>query len=577
MISEATQRNWKKLNIQTTQGKLTSRANKKLSQRNFIPTEYISHPENLGFIQNLLNLSRQNKWEINNILLSLAINMLTKSCIISKKHVQQVLEEYPFAHLPEICAMHIPEDEIDLLGLVYQSLKKEGDKNKGGSYYTPPPIVQEMVFDCDLTPHQIVLDPCCGSGIFLTQINNASPQQLYGVDIDSIAVMIAKINLLLKFKDFSFSPQIYCMNFLEEKSLSLLPHPLHDMSFDYIITNPPWGADANSNTTVQEISSGETFSYFLVSSFWKLKEQGRLKFLLPESILNVKTHKDIRQFILSHGNFSKITIYKNIFSKVTTNFLSIEIEKAPSKKEVSINSQGSIRTISTDQFLSTENYVFSFLTGKDLDIIKSTQSQGYYTLHNSLWALGIVTGNNKEKLFDENYPGTEEIYTGKEVQSYTLKPAKKFLFYDRNNLQQVAKEDFFRASEKLIYKFISKKLMFAYDKEQRLVLNSANILIPNIPTMSIKTVMTFLNSELYQYLYIKLFGESKILKGNLQELLFPKLTPEEDNILTRKADHILDGDFTAIQTSNDFIYKYFNITKEQQKYIQEIIYGKIIY
>ncbi|MEG0837450.1 MAG: hypothetical protein RSF35_05935, partial [Akkermansia sp.] len=131
MISEATQRNWKKLNIQTTQGKLTSRANKKLSQRNFIPTEYISHPENLGFIQNLLNLSHQNKWELNNILLSLAINMLTKSCIISKKHVQQVLEEYQFAHLPEICAMHIPEDEIDLLGLVYQSLKKEGDKNRG--------------------------------------------------------------------------------------------------------------------------------------------------------------------------------------------------------------------------------------------------------------------------------------------------------------------------------------------------------------------------------------------------------------------------------------------------------------
>lgn len=40
--------------------------------------------------------------------------------------------------------------------------------------------------------------------------------------------------------------------------------------------------------------------------------------------------------------------------------------------------------------------------------------------------------------------------------------------------------------------------MFAYDDTSSLFLNSANILIPNIPGMSTKTVLAFLNSSLYR-------------------------------------------------------------------------------
>ena len=41
--------------------------------------------------------------------------------------------------------------------------------------------------------------------------------------------------------------------------------------------------------------------------------------------------------------------------------------------------------------------------------------------------------------------------------------------------------------------------------------------------MSVKTVMAFLNSELYSYFYRKLFGEVKVLKGNLINLPFARI------------------------------------------------------
>ena len=186
-----------------------------------------------------------------------------------------------------------------------------------------------------------------------------------------------------------------------------------------------------------------------------------------------------------------------------------------------------------------------------------------------------MTGDNKNKLFQTPSENMEKIYTGKEIQQFTLKPAKNYLIYDRKNLQQVASDEIYRANEKLVYKFISNKLIFAYDDSQSLFLNSANILIPKIPSMDIKTVMAFLNSELFQFLYMKLFGEIKILKNNLIELLFPQLTDEENNYLKNLVEKILDGNIEKIFEIDKFIFEFYNISASQENYIRSVVNGKI--
>lgn len=574
-ISDATLRNWEKLNTGTN-GRLTTRANKRKSKKRVLPMEYISNEDNIAFIQNTLDYIDENSIDIMSAILSLGISLLKKANIYNHRHVKTTLEEYAsIAVIDELVSSNLPTNEFDILGLIYQSYLQEGKKNIIGSYYTPQKIVYNMTKDFDLSNGALFFDPCCGSGAFLLTVSANEPNQIFGVDKDKVAVLISKINLLLKYKDKEFFPQVYCIDFLMDRSI-MQQHPIFEKKFDYIATNPPWGA-VNSKSNIYAITSKETFSYFFVKAFEQLKENGTIKFLFPEAILNVKVHKDIRQFILDHAGLVSITIYDDRFSGVTTKYIDIECGNGAYKNSFNVYTGSKKRTVEMKTVQETENLVFNLLSDYDLSIIKLVKSIGKYSLQNSIWALGIVTGDNKSKLFSEYHDGMERIYTGKEIQPYVLRPAKNYILYDRANLQQVAKEEIYRAPEKLVYKFISNKLVFAYDNSASLFLNSANILIPNIPSMSIKSVMAFLNSSLFQFMYIKLFGEVKILKGNLIELPFPELSTTDNAKITSLVDELLGGNSAKREEIENYIFSFYGLTNEQITHVRIILNGNVDY
>ena len=560
-ISNATVKNWEKLNTKPAE-RLTARANKKNSSKKFVPTEYFADTKNISFVQNLIDYIDSKNFNISSVIFSLATNLLTKNNLQNKSHIQATLTEYANIEIiPEIFKINLPENEIDILGIIYQSYLNEGKKNIIGSYYTPKKIVESMIKNFNFSSGQNFLDPCCGSGAFLISIPAKNPEQIFGIDNDKIAVMIAKVNLLIKYKNFKFIPQIYCKDFLQENNF--------DKKFDYISTNPPWGAVTKNS------QSKESFSDFFIKSFQLLKNDGTIKFLFPESVLNVATHKDFRKFILENTDLIKITKYDDFFSGVTTKYVDIECKNKSDAKNFYFFYRDKNQKINIETIYATKNLNFNFLSDKDISIINSVKSKGKFSLEKSIWALGIVTGDNKNKLFQTPSENMEKIYTGKEIQKFSLKPAKNYIVYDRKIFQQVASDKIYRADEKLVYKFISKKLIFAYDNTKSLFLNSANILIPKIPSMDIKTVIAFLNSILFQFLYMKLFGEIKILKNNLIELPFPQLTDEENNFLKNLVEKILDGDIEKIFEIDKFIFEFYNISASREKYIRSVVSGKI--
>lgn len=568
-ISVATARNWERLNVDIS-GKLAKRANKQMSQKHFLPVEYIDNQKNLQIITKIVNDIFNNGTDTYSAIYTIAVKQLIQANIYWLPHVQKVLSEYEYKIDEFLYNSDIPTKERDLLGVVYQSLSLEGEKNQKGSYYTPKKVVQNMISCVFLEKGQKFLDPCCGSGSFLLSVS-AEPNQLYGMDNDYIAVFICKINLLLKFKDKIFIPQIYYGDFLQN-NLFNINIPIFNEQFEYIVTNPPWGAVCE-NSLICEITSKESFSYFYVKAFSMLKEKGCIRFLFPESILNVKAHRDIREFMLTHGNIDSITLYDGMFSGVTTKYIDIQVSKNEPSHKINVYSTKSLFCVDRNNFYNTENLVFNFQSDIDSEIVNLVKQQGEHTLKESLWALGIVTGNNREKLLNESTETSEAIYTGKEIMPYLLKKPTKYIEYNRHSFQQVAREDIYRAEEKLVYKFISNKLVFAYDNNQSLFLNSANVLIPKIPNMSIKTVMAFLNSELYQYLYLVLFSEIKILKGNLLELPFANISPEKDEELSFYVDKIILGDEFYHNDIQNVIYDIFKISKTQRKHIKEKLNG----
>ena len=77
--------------------------------------------------------------------------------------------------------------------------------------------------------------------------------------------------------------------------------------------------------------------------------------------------------------------------------------------------------------------------------------------------------------------------------------------------------------------------------------------------MSIKTVLAFINSELFNFYYTKRYDDVKILKSNLMSLPFPKITAEQDQALSAMVDKVLNGDEQYISAIDEFIYNLYQI------------------
>lgn len=565
-ISAATVRNWNKL-CPNPQGKLQSRANKTRSSKRFIPVERLANSESQYWIENLISRFHKKNYDIESILLTLSLNIFRKHHIDKQLNVQDFLSEHSKLQIIEsLIDIDVPE-ELDILGTVYQSYLTEGTKNALGSYYTPPALARKIVSSMAFSAEGRLLDPCCGSGAFLISAPELDPAAIVGLELDPTAAMIAKANLLLAYPGCCFTPQVFICDFLEPDLMAT--NQLNSLGrFDLIATNPPWGAAVGACQT-------ESSTNFFIKSLSLLKNDGAVNFLFPVSVLNVKAHKAFRQFLLENELLRRIHVFDARFSGVLTKFASISADRRPKLDGITFTDGHTTASIDVSEARTSANCTFTMVSNLDAGIISKIRSKAPLNLKNSRWALGIVTGDNKNKLHEAPGPHEEPIYTGKEIQPFVLKQPSKYILFDRSRLQQVARDEFYRAPEKLVYKFITKKLMFAYDDTRSLCLNSANILIPKIDGMSIKSVMAFLNSTLYQYLYIKLFNELKILKGNLQELPFPVLSQSENEQLTELVNHALRKDANAVPSINEWVYQYYALNNSEISHITETVDGTI--
>lgn len=569
-ISNATERNWKRL-YTTSDNKLQSRANKTRSTKKIIPLDRITCKTSVVRISDILEKIKQRNVEIGVALYSLCKDLFRYHRILQRDNVKNFLKEYDYLDRKDLsfCESEIFR-EFDVLGTIYQSYLKEGFKNIHGSYYTCELVVKKILTDVHIDSDKRFLDPACGSGAFMISLETENPENIYGVDIDEVAVMLAKANMIARFKDFDFKPNVFLADFLSDTTGYGLDS---EGGFDYICTNPPWGAIVASSKVNLTITS-ESSALFYLKATSMLKDKGMVNMLMPSSILNVKVHEEFRKHILENFRLLEIKVFDNLFAGVTTSFAAIKSTKGIPNENILYCQNGKEVTVPISSFNLDEALRFNCITSRDKIIINKIKSKGCLNLSESHWALGIVTGDNENKLRKSPNPGDEKIYTGKEICPYVLKPPKFFIQFDRSQLQQVARDEYYRAREKLVYKFVGKKLAFAYDNTGSLFLNSANILIPRIPGISTRTTLAFLNSRLFQYLYIVLFNEIKILKGNLIQLPFPNLNSTQDSELSSLVDACLKGDSFAHDRIQHWLKNYYDLTDKEVEHIDGVINGK---
>lgn len=577
-------------------GRLNSRANKKYSNKISIPEEYSTNQTFLAIIEELIERVKVDKLDVETTLLICALGLLSQkgmfdgydpinliNCYADLTGRSNLLRELRdwynslgrFTITKKYSALLKYNFNVDNdpLGLIYQSLKTEGIRSRCGSYYTPNRVVSYMINTYASSDMQI-LDPCCGTGQFLCMFGDIvdDPTRIYGIDLDEIAVRIARINLMIKYRSHEFTPKIFHGNFL-------FKNVLDDYRYDFIATNPPWGQHfcRDELRLLSEkyplITSHESFSYFIYKSIQLLKNNGILSFILPESILNVKIHEDIRRYIVQSAEIERIMPLGRIFHNVFSPVIRLDIRKKKRCSFITGAHNFRVSSRSGSRYLRPHDLAFNIhINSETVRIIDKIYTYPYITLKgNAEWALGIVTGDNRKFIRNIKIDDTwEPIYRGKDVRPYFLREPSCYICYDPDRFQQSAPLEKYREKEKLVYRFIAKRLIFACDTSGSLTLNSANLVIPRVPGYAMKIIMALFNSTLYQFIYQKRFFSLKVLRSHLEELPIP-LFPEYDMSRLASAVEMVLSHAADPSIIDDIVMHLLSISGSEREYIERSV------
>jgi len=580
--------------IKNDQKRLNSRANRSLQGKKTLYYCGISSKERKLLLQKLVNDFGNSGLSIAGGVLGVSLALLRSNKLINdnwkpnanspldkllsqwydKSDDKKIIKDFSLNY-------EIPNYNDDILGAFYQSIQSVSQKSAFGSFYTPP----ELLKDIKIPANKTVLDPCCGSGNILLNIitKKNDPSKIYARDIDETALKICHINLALFFNDVNIAPNISMQDITRNNKNN--DQFNHDQ-FDFIVTNPPWGSKFTIKQKESlckfypELSTPEIFSIALYNARKMLGKNGELYFFLPYSFLNVAAHRNIRRFIFNDSSSISVKLLGNAFKGVLSESIllnlknSLNVQSNKNKKEISVyDKDENIHKIQLANIMPPD-YIVS-AAGKTQDILLIDKI--YKTRHtalsdNTIFALGIVTGNNKKYLIKEKSTASEPVYRGKDIDKYVLlKPAYNIVFKSEL-FQQVSNEEYYR-QRKIVYRFIGDRLVFALDEKKSLILNSANLLISkNYP---METVVSFFNSDIYTFIFRKKFNSKKILKSHLQDLPLPVLTEEKHQYIKKLYNENISSKKINAESYQNEIDKIicgaFSINNEEYQYIRECI------
>jgi site-specific DNA-methyltransferase (adenine-specific) len=433
-------------------------------------------------------------------------------------------------------------DSSEKIGIEYETSLSDAYRNKEGIYYTPVEIVRDL-----FTPPEASIqnasfcDPCCGSGNFVVRAIELGfkPENIHGYDIDPVAVEITKARIY-KITGYK-SDKIKVANFLD------IATEQEAVKFDCIYTNPPWGkklTKAVRETIASKLEAGtsiDTCSLFFFACIKCLKDTGRLGLLLPEAFFNIAIFEDARikalqlsvERLIDYGK-----VFKGLVSKAQAIVLK-NIAAEPSSKILCETANACYKRALDSFIYNPKSILNMYCDDDDAATLQYLMSIPYITLTGQAsWGLGIVTGNNKKFVKSSPASGYMPVYKGADILPTGLKEVSSFIPSDMRLYQQVAPLYLYQAKEKLIYKFISSRLCFFYDDQQRFFLNSANMIIPNQSfPVSTKVLGELLSSDFMNWVFSRIFNTHKILRSDLASLpihsQFLKHTTsfDEDNYL----------------------------------------------
>jgi type I restriction enzyme M protein len=218
-----------------------------------------------------------------------------------------------------------------LFGDIYEQLLRDlQNAGNAGEYYTPRAVTQFVVDRTNPRLGELIFDPACGTGGFLTcalehirerEVKSPADEQrlqdcIRGVEKKPLPHLLCTTNMLLHGIEVP-------VNIRHDNTLAK-PYASYTSSdrVDVIITNPPFGGqeeDGTENNFPSTYRTRETADLFLILIIHLLRDSGRGAIVLPDGTLfgeGIKTR--IKQELLEKCNLHTIVRLPNgVFAPYT--------------------------------------------------------------------------------------------------------------------------------------------------------------------------------------------------------------------------------------------------------------------
>lgn len=267
-----------------------------------------------------------------------------------------------------------------------------------------------------------ILDPACGSGIFLISIADMLfnllktlsskielppykdfedwefkveiiNNNIYGMDVDSSALKICEMNLASWIFDSisqeKLSKLSINLNF-QFKNQNFLINTKEKSEFDIILGNPPYGNILSEGEKEilksEKIFTSDIYVSFLLKSL--RISRGIIGFLIPKSFLLRQNYIGIRSSLLENSNIYKITdVGSNIFKGATNEVQIFLYEKLREKRRGSDENLTSVLDLTKKWVINYKNHEFDQLKicdqNSDCELYDKQRRFFVYTFENN--------------------------------------------------------------------------------------------------------------------------------------------------------------------------------------------------
>ncbi len=337
----------------------------------------------------------------------------------------------------------------------------------------------------------------------------------------------------------------------------------HSNGFDIVIGNPPYHQLSKDESASDKYKSYlktrfgtsggrlNTFIFFTHIGVELLKQKGVITYIIPNTILTQDYYKETRKHLLDKTTLTQIVSYNELpFENAVVENITFFALKSI-KPDYSIKHfKDNLSVIEFDtektkkEFYKSETFSFNFRSNEITEkICQNTTPLGELCNINQAIAL---KGDKSLSLRENNPKGKYfKLLDGRNINKYQIQWAGVYLDYNLDRIHSGKSKEVFTSKEKLFFRRVSSKLIFAYDNEQYFALNTlVAVNLYSTKDFQLKYLLGILNSSLMDYYYLNKHKSTKTVFSEIQarsvgELPIKKAKSESQKSVSIIADYIL--------------------------------------